>query len=352
MPINLIDLAGTPREMGRQHGELLADGARAMCEARIELSLRAGQGLSRDDVLALARPSLPVFADFAPEPYAEFQGIAQGAGLSEEELLIGNGYTDVADLVRQTAAAPSECTAFQVASSASGDGRSYLGQTWDMNASAFPHVVAFRRAPASGPASVTMTTAGCLSLVGVNECGIAIGNTNLVPRDATDGVMYLAIIHTVLAQSTFEGAVEVVTDVPRMSGHFYYLGGPGGELLGIETTAKRHSFLRPTDAGILAHANHYTDPGLAAYTGQGTLTGNSPTREARMWELLNVGLGRHEGASLTMILADHEAPICRHESPGDEARTCSAAIMCPSTRTIRMTKGYPCEEEMVEVGLH
>lgn len=351
MPIKLVDLEGTPREMGRRHGELLADGAHAMCEARIELSLRAGQGLSRDDLLALARGSLPVFGDFAPDAYAEFRGIAEGAELSEEELLIGNGYTDFADLVGRRAAGPSECTAFQVASSASGDGKSYLGQTWDMSVSAFPHVVAFRRAPAAGPASVTMTTAGCLSLVGINECGIAIGNTNLVPCDATDGIMYLAIIHTVLAQTTFGDAVNVVISAPRMSGHFYYLGGPEGDLLGIETAAKRHAPLEPNDAGLLAHANHYTDPALAAYVKQGTPTGNSPTREERTCDLLNAGLGRHDATSLATILADHEAPICRHETPGDEARTCSAAIMCPSTRTIRMTKGYPCEEEMVEVGL-
>jgi isopenicillin-N N-acyltransferase-like protein len=351
MPINLVDLQGTPREMGWQHGELLAEGARAMCEARVDLCLRAAKEMSREDLLALASPSLPVFADFAPETYAEFQGIAEGAGLSEEELLIGNGYTDFADLVGQRMGGRGECTAFQVARSASRDGASYLGQTWDMNASAFPHVVAFRRTPATGPASVTMTTAGCLSLVGINECGIAIGNTNLVPRDATDGVMYLAIIHTVLAQSTFEDAVRAVIDAPRMSGHFYYLGGPAGELLGIETTAKRHALLKPSGPGLLAHANHYTDPELAAYVGQSLPAGNSPTREARMWDLLKAGLGQHDAISLDTILADHEAPICRHESPGDEARTCSAAIMCPSTRTIRMTKGHPCEEEMVEVGL-
>jgi hypothetical protein len=220
-----------------------------------------------------------------------------------------------------------------------------------MNASAFPHVVAFRRLPAAGPASITMTTAGCLSLAGINECGIAIGNTNLVPRDARRGVMYLAVIHTVLAQTAFDEAVRAVTDAPRMSGHFYYLGGPDGELLGIETTAKRHAFRRPNDAGLLAHANHYGDGALAAYVGQGEATGNSAARQARMSHLLAARAGSHDAVTLAEVLSDHEAPICRHEAPGDEARTCSAAIMCPSERTIRMTKGYPCEEEMVEVGL-
>ena len=350
MSIRLIDLEGTPREMGRSHGELLADGARAMCEARIDLCLQVGAGLSRTDLLALAGESLPIFADFAPTAYAEFQGIAEGAGVSEEELLIGNGYTDFVDLVRRTGDAPSECTAFLVAAEASADGRAYMGQTWDMNGTAFPHVVAFRRRPAGGPASVTMTTTGCLSLVGVNESGIAIGNTNLVPHDARVGVMYLASIHEALAQTTFEAAVRVVTDAPRMSGHFYYVGGPDGELMGIETTGEGHVTLTPNDAGLFAHANHYTDPGLAAYVSQGELTGDSPTREARMWELLQ-GTDALDAVSLAGILSDHTAPLCRHEKPGTDVRTCSAAVICPQQRTIRMAKGYPCEEEMVEVGL-
>ena len=348
MDIRLIDLEGTPREMGRHHGDLFADGARAMCDARIDLCLQAGGGLSRAEVLALAGESLPVFADVAPTAYAEFQGIADGVGVSEEELFIGNGYTDFVDLVRRRGDAPSECTAFQVAAEASADGRAYMGQTWDMNGTAFPHVVAFRRRPTSGPASVTMTTTGCLSLVGVNECGVAIGNTNLVPHDARNGVMYLAIIHEALAQTTFEAAVRVVTDAPRMSGHFYTLGGPDGELVGIETTGGRHVTLMPNDAGLLGHANHYTDSGLAAYVGQGEPTGDSPVREARMWELLR-GADTLDAASLTRILADHTAPLCRHERPGSAVRTCSAAVICPAERSIRMVKGYPCEGEMVEV---
>jgi len=350
MSIPLTDLHGTPREMGRRHGELLADGARAMCEARIDLCLQGGAGLSRTDLLALAGESLPVFADFAPTAYAEFQGIAEGVGVSEEELLIGNGYTDFVDLVRGRGDALSECTAFLVAAEASADGPAYMGQTWDMNGTAFPHVVAFRRRPAGGPASVTMTTTGCLSLVGLNECGIAIGNTNLVPHDARNGVMYLAIIHEALAQTTFDDAVRMVTDTPRMSGHFYYVGGPDGELVGIETTGERHVTLTPNDAGLFAHANHYTDPCLAAYIGQGEPTGDSPVREARMWELLREA-DTLDAASLTRILSDHTAPLCRHEKPGTDVRTCSAAVICPQQRTIRMTKGYPCEGEMVEVSL-
>jgi len=348
MSIDTVKLEGSAAEMGRQHGDLLADGAAAMCETRIELCLRAAPAVSRQELLALAGESLPAFASFCPETYAEFSGIAEGAGLSPEELLIGNGYTDFVDLVRRHASGPSECTFCAVGPEASADGKRYVGQTWDMSATAFPHVVAFQRVPKGAPASLTVTTAGCLSLIGVNEHGIAVGNTNLTPHDARPGVMYLATIHTVLAQTSFEAAVRVVTEAPRMSGHFFYIAGPAGELAAIETTALRHTVLEPSSAGILAHANHYVDPELVSYVGQTDPSENSLTREARMWELLD-GRSTHNLDTLWSILRDHDAPLCRHAASDTDARTCAAAILSPTDRLIRMARGNPCEAGYVDV---
>lgn len=350
MSIEIITLEGTPEEMGGRHGELLAEGARAMCESRIELSLKASGDMSRAQVIALAGEALPVFADYAPDTYAEFCGIAEGAGVTREELLIGNGYTDFVDLVRRQWPGPSECTHFAVCPQACADGKLRVGQTWDMSASAFPHVVAFRRLPKDAPATLTVTTAGCLALIGLNEYGIAVGNTNLTPHDAQPGVMYLAMLHTALAQTTFDAAVRTICDAPRMSGHYYYVAGPAGEVAAIETTALRHTLLRPDARGLLAHANHYNDPTLAHYVGQSDARTNSTVREARMWELL-AATDRHDTSSLWACLQDHAAPLCRHEESDSIARTCAAAVMTPGDRSIRMARGYPCGAQYVEAAL-
>jgi len=342
MQIEVWHLTGTPYEMGRQHGETLAEGARAMCDTRMALCLRAAPGASREALLKLAAESLPVFADFAPDTYEEFRGIADGAGLSESELYIGNGYTDFVDLVRRRYPPAHECTAFAVTQTAAADGLTYVGQTWDMHASAFPYVVALDRRPATGPASMTLTTTGCLSLIGLNEAGIAIGNNNLAPRDAGPGVMYLAMIHTALAQETFEDAVKAVTHAPRMSGHHYYLGGPQGQFAAIETTRQRHALLRPRPSGVYAHANHYNDEELAAHVGQ-TPGEASLRRESRMWEMLEEGAGCLGQGEALRLLADHEGPICCHPNEPEGGRTCAGVVMCPQQRAIWLSKGNPCE---------
>jgi len=60
MSLEVAPLAGTPAEMEGRHGEFLAEGARASCESRVELRLRAGQGKAREGLAAPAAEPLPV----------------------------------------------------------------------------------------------------------------------------------------------------------------------------------------------------------------------------------------------------------------------------------------------------
>jgi isopenicillin-N N-acyltransferase like protein len=62
-------------------------------------------------------------------------------------------------------------------------GAGFLAQTWDMHASATPHVVMLDTVPDPGPAALVFSTVGCLGQIGMNEAGIAIGINNLTAAD-------------------------------------------------------------------------------------------------------------------------------------------------------------------------
>ncbi|MCZ7600597.1 MAG: hypothetical protein M5U09_26690, partial [Gammaproteobacteria bacterium] len=113
--------------------------------------------------------------------------------------MAGNGYTDIRDAVVQRPSMEG-CTTFTALADDTADGAVWCGQTWDMNLAMLPFVYVLRREPERGPATVGVTTTGCLSLIGVNDEGIAVGNSNITPLDARPGVMYLAMIHHALAQ--------------------------------------------------------------------------------------------------------------------------------------------------------
>ncbi len=346
--IRCLEFEGSFRQMGRQHGEALREGAEAMCETRIELSLSRARKVrpdaDLDHILAIAARHLAFHERYCPDTYEEFLGIAEGAGIAPGRLLIGNGYTDFVDVVTIARAEICECTHITAASPATADGLTHMGQTWDMSFSAARHVVCIRRKPCGAPATVGITTAGCLSLIGVNEAGIAIGNTNLQSTDARPGVIYLATINHALAATSFEDALDRIIHSPRASGHFYYLGGPDGRMAGLETSATTHATLRPDDAGLLSHANHYVDAPMRAYEGGGAPSVNSVDRQGRARQLLDAAGGALDVGAMQAILSDHHGPnpICRHTEEAAGTGTLAAAIMTPQKHEIALCIGNPC----------
>lgn len=343
-----LEFEGSFREIGRQHGEALRDGAEAMCESRIELSLRRAQRVRPDAdiewLLAVAARHLAFHEHYCPDTYEEFLGISEGAGIAPERLLIGNGYTDYVDVVTLGACGICECTHITATGVATADGLTRLGQTWDMSFSAARHVVCIRRRPTGAPATVGITTAGCLSLIGLNEAGIAIGNTNLQSTDARPGVIYLATINHALAATSLDEAAERVALSPRASGHFYYLGGPDGRMIGLETSATTHAILHPDASGLLAHTNHYIDTRMRGYEGGGAPGVNSVDRQGRARQLLDAGGGSLNIPAMQRALADHSGdnPICRHTEDDTGTGTLAAVIITPQAREMAVCMGNPC----------
>ena len=353
MSLHTLELSGTPREMGRQHGEQLRDLVRGMIETRLELATRAAesanQHLGRPWCLDLAAECVPFLHSYAPAVHEELGGIAEASGFTLPELVIGNGWTDFRDLlsarVEKLRSGPmqTECTSLALGGDLTADGRTYLAQTWDMNVTAAPYLVLITRRPAQGPVSVSLTTAGCLSLIGMNQHGIAVGNTNLCPTDARPGVFYLALIHHALAQSQLRAAVEAIAGAHRMSGHYYHLGGPQGEFMGIETTGRQHDLLTPA-LGRTVHTNHYLRETLLARGLAVAATANSLGRQDRM-ERLTAGLQAPASVTdISQLLANHEGdnPICRHSEDPAGAASLGAVVMCPQTREMWVTGTNPC----------
>lgn len=346
MGIRTIEVSGEPRAMGRQYGEELRDLARLMVGTRLELAARAASRLdpARDMAwcLDLAAEALPPLEEYSPPVYEELQGIADGTGLTLPELVIGNGWTDFKDLIEARGAAHN-CTSLVVEGSLTADGHTLLAQTWDMNVTAAPYTVLVRRKPSAGPQTLSLTTAGCLSLIGLNEHGLAIGNTNLTPTDARPGVFYLALIHEALRQRTLEAAAESVTRAGRMSGHYYYLGDADERFVGIETTAATHALVHATD-GRYAHTNHYVADELLQ-SGLTTPAGaNTVGRQEACEALLGSVYGNVTVTDISQIMSHHdgEHPICRHAQTGGEYATLAAAVLSPATRTMWISAGNPC----------
>ena len=344
-----VEVSGSYREMGRQHGEALREGAEQMCEIRIELSLQRARQCRPDyqvgDLLELAGEHLVYHERYCPDTHEEFLGICEGGNIEPERLLIGNGYTDYVDVVTAGLAGTCECTHIAAGPPATADGMLYLGQTWDMDFAAAEYVICIRRKPKNGPATIGITTAGCLSLIAINEAGIAIGNTNLISNDARPGVIYLATINNALGEATFDEAVGAIKEAPRASGHHFYIGGPQRQMVGLETSATAAAELGPDGCGVYAHTNHYISEQMRQYEGTQAPSVNSIDRQGRAQQLLHEKCGDLDVSGMMEILSDHagENRICRHTDNPSEAASLAAVIMAPEKGQMSFTIGNSCE---------
>lgn len=331
--LELIELSGAPRAMGQAFGEATRDEVQDLIERRFrnalaQARLYGGRRLQREDLLAIARRCLPKVEAFDAAGWDELGGIAEGANRSLEEVWAMNALTDVRDIAAFGFEDEEACTAALVGVERASEGRAVFGQTWDLATDNMPFVRLVRRRPTEGPSTLSLTLVGCLSLIGLNENGVAVGTTNLRATDNRPGVGYLDVIHRALRASTAEEASGLVEDAPRAGAHFYWVGD-AGRAGGLECTDRR-SILRWTRR-TLVQTNHMRTE-LEALQVSNTPMASSHYRAGRMEALLQ-GVESVSSSDLRRFLADTEGGELSIDRRGFAGISTNAAVVIdPSER--------------------
>ena len=354
--LRILDLAGSPGEMGLAHGRTHADEIRAYAADRVTLAGSprwSGSEIDAGAVLEIARSCLPAHASHSPSLHEEMCALADGAGITPEEAVIVGGFTDFVDTVRAAAGGthPEEvteddCTAFIVPDElASGSG--FLGQTWDMHDTATDHVVLLRIRPDDGPAALVFTTVGCLGQIGMNEVGVCVGINNLLAADGRPGVMWTSVVREALATATAEEARDTVLTADLAGGHSFLVFDSTGTGFVIEAmpTARPYTKL---EGRPLVHTNHTVFPEASAVEVQldDDIAANSTRRMERASKLLD----RPEVTvdDLIAVTRDTEA-ICRTSTPPRHVESSGAVVMRPATGDFWAVWGMPSHNEYVYV---
>jgi isopenicillin-N N-acyltransferase-like protein len=333
-----IELSGSSREMGEQFGEAFREEIAELYELRVANAIRdayrfGGRVVTEQDLLELSAVCYEISDAFDSEGASEQVGIARGSHLSIAQITALGGLTDLRDVLSW--AGPLErdggCTGIIRYRE-----RIELAQTWDLASDNMPYVVYVNRKPSQGPETWSVTTVGCLSLIGMNEYGTALGTTNLRTTDARPGVPYLNVIHRSLRESTAHAASEVVKRAPRAAAHSFLIADSSTGMV-VECSATEYDVRYVYHATpALVQTNHCLTPAHQEIESTAP-NDSSHARFARASELV-------QEADLRDILADvqnEELAICRHDFEG--ISTNAAVIMCPSKATMSIVHGPPDE---------
>jgi isopenicillin-N N-acyltransferase-like protein len=353
--VRVLSFSGTPSAIGEAFGESCRDAIHELYQRRLTNAIsqareHGGREVGESAVLAVAAACVAPTRAHHPDGFAELEGIARGAELSIDQVLAMNGLTDLRDVLAWGGEleALGGCTSFLVQGDATASGRLLAGQTWDLATDNMPYVVAIHREVAGGPTTWALTTVGCLSLIGLNEHGIAVGTTNLRTTNARPGVTYLSLIHKALASRDLDGALAAIEQAPRAGAHFYWLalardlpGCEGRERAFALECTPDHVERIEVDHGAHVHTNHCQIAAHQAVEGN-TPSASSHARFARLTALIADDLGKADLDAAKRWLSDRanaENGISRTDFGGISSN--GAVVVEPTSRTIQVGHGPP-----------
>jgi isopenicillin-N N-acyltransferase-like protein len=254
--LRVIDLAGTPYEMGRTHGQALKAEIRELV-GRWKKDLEKSYGVPADDFIAefLKKTDFkPAIERWTPGLLEEVRGIADGAGLDPETVyayqLIDEFWTVGPDV------RPEKCTT--LAAGRRMGNPPFVAQTLDIPAFYHGFQTVLRiKDEAHGVGSLVFTIPGVVAANGLNDRGVGVC-VNAVTQLAYSpkGLPVDFVIRGLLRQATFEDAVRFLETIQPAAPQTYVLGGPSGVAVFERSAAKMSRFTPFAGAEFSYHTNH------------------------------------------------------------------------------------------------
>jgi isopenicillin-N N-acyltransferase like protein len=341
-PCRLIDLTGSPHERGVHYGRQAAPEI-ARCVGHYSAQA-AALGLDHQRLAEIVREYLPVLETFDHRQVEEMRGIAAGAGIGFEQIVLVNARTELLQFARRPALLqslksrePDGCTGVVVRPDATRDKLLIHAHNWDWKYEALESCVILRIRAEDGPDILTFTEAGALARFGFNARGICITANGLdCDRDYRRAGVPLALIRRkVLEQSQLALALRTAYCIPKSgSNNIIISHAASGLVFDFECAPDETFMVEPRD-GVLVHANHWLSPvALSKLQERGLADAPSSFyREVRTREALTAKAGDVTVDDvLAVMLDDFETPwsVCyppRASSPTDPSTYATVATL-------------------------
>ena len=337
-----ISVSGAPQERGRQYG--LQAATRVRKSAALYGKTLVDLGYDAAARGALIQRFAREIEAFAPHYLEEMRGIAIGAEVEFEDIVMINARTEVIAMARAeknarvASQAGDGCTAALVMPARSANGALLHGQNWDWRAECAETSIVLRVRNDNGPDFLTFVEAGGLARSGLNSAGISITANYLeCNRDYTQTGVPLALIRRkVLEQQHFALALSAVAATPKSCSNNIMIATAQGFGIDFECTTNESFPVYLGADDLIVHANHWvSQAALAKLVDTGRA--NSPDsqyRDYRVRTLLNAKPKLNREDLKAAFFDDFCTPysVCRPPRPGShdiQSATVAMVVMEP-----------------------
>jgi isopenicillin-N N-acyltransferase-like protein len=370
----LIEVSGSARERGQQHG--------AQAKARIARSIAtyarlfAYCGIDWQGAQRLGAAYRDLIGDLDAALLAEIEGIAAGAGRNINEILALNARTEILppsypgephpDQHRIAAAnvkigVPDwgECTSVAVKPENSTTGTTLLAQNWDWLGAQRAALVLLRVRGADGASCLTLTEAGMLAKIGLNDRGFGVCLNILRSSDdgSRAGVPVHVLLRALLARDSVADAVAFASKLSFGASSNVLCADTSGDTAALEFSPRGLEVVRGADAA-LCHTNHFLAPVAARHQASLAPSLSTVPRLARITALTAAHQGKFSLFDLQRMLrdeADGYLSICRSPDPSIAPEVCietvASVIMDLGARVLHVAPDVPSKVDFTPVAL-
>jgi hypothetical protein len=242
----VLHLKGAPYEMGYQHGLLLKEHVRQNVDYLLHTKNQEKKikflGLEltpRDAIGYIVKRQ----EKFMPREFLEeLDGLADGAGLSRQEVRVANFIPELF-----------HCSGFAIMNKATRDGTLYHGRVLDYATDWHlqDHAVLIVARPRGGIPFVNVSYAGFIgSVTGMNASHVSIGEMGGKGQGHWDGVPMAFLVREVLQRAkTLDDAIAIFRDQPRTCQYFYVIAdGKTNRAVGREGSWDKFVLVKPGEA--------------------------------------------------------------------------------------------------------
>jgi len=353
--LSLVHARGRHGDLGFQVGRHRVDQVRRMVETYRRLFRDESEELGVADWaegIRIARRYLPFVEGALPQYIDEMRGLAEGAGVSFDDILVLNTIESItADRLHLG------CTSLAAGGEACADGSVVVAHNEDWYPEDLEDVFLVHAEPEGEPSFLAVSYGGLLPNIGFNAAGIAQCCDTVYATDVRLGIPRTIVARHVLAATNLDQAAQAALHPQRAAGYNHLLASADGDIVNLEASATRHESL-PASGGLAAHTNHYVSPAMTVVEEDPQARVHSRARLDRARRRLDRLHGTIDAAGLASVLADHDDfpySICSHvlnePSPLDNQVTIASLVMDLTRRTMLAGWGNPCQATFAEFAL-
>jgi isopenicillin-N N-acyltransferase-like protein len=234
----IATISGKPRERGKQYGSQFKETIHGFLNREIYSSF-VGKPNAKETMIRFSGACAKAVKEYSPLIYDEMEGMAEGAGLAIEEIVLVTNHEELWH--RGVINASNHCTVFGAAPPDTRDGDTFVGQTWDWMESVYGMSSMLHWKRPEGPSLLAYSYPGLWTGAGLNSAGLALcwhtgGGDGKEPRV---GIPAYVLIAQILYQDTFKGALEEARRATNAGWFVYLLGDGQGNLATIRGTPKK-----------------------------------------------------------------------------------------------------------------